>query len=50
MISLGETVLLRTSDQQNKGNLKGGVTKYGRDHRPAQEASSNLILTLNDAR
>ena len=31
-----------------KGNLKKGVTRYGRDHMPAQEASFNPILTVND--
>ena len=47
--SLGETTLPLTCGQLQIQS-KRGATKYGREHRPAKEVSSNPMLTLNDPR
>ena len=43
-----DTTLRLISAQLQATSTIHGATKYGRDHGPAQEASSNPILVLND--
>ena len=45
---LGETTLRLTSGQLRRQS--NGTIKYGGDHGPAEEASFNPMLPLNDPR
>ena len=50
VIEVWETLFCPEQAVNYKGNLEGGIAKYGRDHRQAQEASSDPIYQLNDPR